>query len=126
MPWVNTWSNFIETFKDPDSTQLHGWTVRRVAELRVRDQVQHELRQYTFRVEGWYGLSGNGASELTWQGIIDDVLNELDNYWTLSETVELMQPLQLEILDHHSLEGHLSHHAVIIIVAEERVQVIPA
>ena len=125
MPWVNTWSNFIEKFKDPASAQLHGWTVRRVSETRIRDAAQHELRRYVFRVEGWYGLSGDGSSEITWQAIIDDVFNELEEYLTLSNTVELMQPLTLDILDHHALEGHLSHHAVITIIAEERVRVIP-
>jgi hypothetical protein len=72
-------------------------------------------RTHEVRLRGFHGLSDVAASELTFQAIVDGILDAIDGDKTLGKTVQESGPARVETIENRMFGKVLCHYAEIIV-----------
>jgi hypothetical protein len=104
---------------------LHCWTVSRMRQRNERRASQEVEVHYVFRVRGYYQLDDAAQSEVTFQAIVDSVMDAFLSNYTINDTAELGGPMQLERFDTGILGGVAVHYVECTLEAQELISMFP-
>lgn len=104
---------------------FHLWLIERVAAPSVASLDNQVFRRHQFHLTGFYQVDDSAASEKTFQGLLDLVMNAFDNSdnLTLGDTCDQTQAAQLLEKSDVMFMDVLCHMGVILIEADEEVTV---
>lgn len=106
---------------------VNGWEVYRVSTETKRYTLPTQEREHKFKIAAVYTHNDAGASEETFQNLLDAVFNAFKSNHTLNSTALNSEPLQLdsvtadELLNTSGGSAGLYHFAEMTLVATERV-----
>ena len=124
--WANTFSNFRESHEDDDNDVIHHWDVRRLATKEEWWQAQHVQRTHQYELRGLYSLDDAGATETTFQSVVEDVMLKFRRETTLTNNAQVAGPAQLvEFGEISDKAGVLLHQARIQLVIIELITTEP-
>jgi hypothetical protein len=125
--WAATWEKFLNLFRDADN-KINGWMISRArTPERWLSNIQF-LRVYEYTIRGVYALSDADASELVFQGLIEDICSAFRNEDTLNETCETTNPefgslsglsgVQVEVVEPRLFGTVLCHYTELRLAAQ--------
>jgi len=116
--WSKDWNKFLDHYKSPDG-RINGWSITRDRTSEECDTSSHHTRIHHFTIRGFYGLKDSEASELTFQGLIEDICEAFRSKYQLNETVNDNSPIQVEAVEPRMFGGVLCHFCELSLTAEE-------
>lgn len=119
----NTIQKRIDEFVDPDTEILHTWMLTRVAAPSVGNLDGDVTRRHTFHIHGYYSINDEDESEVTFQNLVEAVLDELNDNRQVTEDGDAAVPDSSQLLsfEDEMFAGVLCHHAIIENVVEDSV-----
>jgi hypothetical protein len=117
----------LETFRTLYSVSgfINAWSVSREATTEERKNTRHSdpisvVRVHRFRLRGFYSLSDTDGTELTFQALVDDVVEAIRANVTLNGTAVWNDGLQVESIGYVMLfEALLVHAAECVVLVHE-------
>jgi hypothetical protein len=98
---------------------IKAWTITRarVESLPEASRVNHVMT--TWIIRGYYSLGSSGATEDTFQGLIDNIRQVFRDDPRLNNSVLTSSPLQIDIIEPRMWGSILCHYAEMRLVTEE-------
>lgn len=119
-----TWEKIIENFTD-STGKVNGWFFEWLAAPQTKEASGSIVltRSHSFRIWGVYSLKDNVASAKTFEGIVEEVLNEFSNDQDLMIKVRWPDdsPPSLVNMDEVGFSGVLCHRCQIGLTYNEQV-----
>ena len=117
--WANEWSKFLDLFKDSNN-KVNGWMISRISTPSKRDNMSTLKRRHLFRMEGFYGLQDSSATEIVFQGVVEDIQDAFDSQYSLGGHALNSGPVQVIIIENRVFGKVLCHYARLEYEVEER------
>jgi hypothetical protein len=128
--WADTWPKFLDHFKTNED-RIHGWIVTRTRTAQRQTTMGAVERAHVFLIRGVYGLKDDQATELTFQALVDSIVEKFTPDSTLDGACETTHPdwgpmanaagLQADTVEHRMFGKVLCHYAECRLCAVERV-----
>lgn len=120
--WNKDWGDLFTLFRDATSEQIRFWDISRKSTPEVAGASRTNQRTHTFRIRGFMSLDDSEATEKTFQSLVENVATAFRNQPTFGGTVLIVEPLQIDNVDHASIGGVLCHMAECSLVVQEHQQ----
>lgn len=105
------WAKFLALFKTAGN-KIHGWTVTREKTLERFLAGSSSERIHEMVLRGYYAVDDAGASEKTFQDLIETICSALRPKTTLGGKADQVEaPLQVSIVEPRDFGGVLCHYA---------------
>lgn len=76
-PLAGDWQTFILAMRDPTDTDvINGWTISRSGFTEKAETNEEHERAHEFTISGFYGLTGAGTSEKTFNAVVEDLCDD--------------------------------------------------
>lgn len=121
--WHKDWPNMLTMFKVTSPTsQIRTWDISRKSTSETEKACRTNLRVHDFRIRGFMSLDDSAATEKTFQTLLEAVAAAFRNKPTFSGTVLIVDPLQIENVDHVMVGDVLCHMAECSLRVTEEIQ----
>lgn len=112
---------YIAAFKDATNSVIHGYIITRVNFNEIREAGRSNLRTTKWVIRGYYSIGRAGATEETFQGIIENIATAFSADPTLSGTVISVENFSLDNFDAGMWGDVLCHFAEMSLTTQEQV-----
>jgi len=99
--------------------RYNGWMITRVKTPSKTASVTHEERSHTCRIIGIYGLDDDGASEIIFQELIEDICQAFRAEYQLNSTAANTEPVQVDLVEPRMFGNVLCHYCELTLQADE-------
>lgn len=103
--------------------KTNAWTISREKTDPERDSDKTNRCRHTFKIRGYYAIDDAGASEKTFQGLVELVRKAFNNKETLNGTALVSDPVRVDYVGIKELapeSNYFIHTAELSLVADER------
>ncbi len=104
------WSSYISSFKDTSNNKIHGYIITRNQAAEVAEVGRTNEESESWLIRGYYSLGNSGATEKTFQALIDDIRSAFRGKITVSGTVWDSDPLQIDRIENLMFGSVLVHY----------------
>jgi hypothetical protein len=115
------WKEYLDSFRDATNSVIHGYTVTRYKIEEMPEASRENTVNSTWLIRGYYSLGSSGATEITFQGILENIRTVFRNDPRLSNTVLTCTPLQIDIFEARMFGDVLCHYAEMRLITTEQV-----
>lgn len=125
--WTKDWTSFLSLFKISET--VNGVMFHREQTFEKVLTPGEYLRNHMYKFYFFYSLDDSAASELTFQGIIEDICDAFRNDPTLNATCETNDPqigpmtgktgMQVDKIDNRLFGSVLCHYAELSLLTQE-------
>lgn len=112
---------YISKFKDTTNNVIHGYIITRVNFNEIREAGRSNLRTSKWVIRGYYSIGSAGATEITFQGIVDNIATKFAADPTLSGTVISVENFSLDNFDAGMWGDVLCHFAEMSLTTQEQI-----
>jgi len=105
------WNEYLSSFKDAANSVIHGYTITRANWGQEREASRSNKRATKWIIRGYYSMGSYGATEITFQGIIDNIATAFDSDPRLNSTVLTVENFDLDIFEARMFGDVLCHYA---------------
>lgn len=105
------WDEYISSFKDTTNNVVHGWTITRNKLAEMPEASRTNTVTTTWILRGYYSLGSSGATETTFQGIIDNIRTAFISKTDLNNSCLTTSPIQVDIIEPRMFGDVLCHYA---------------
>lgn len=112
---------YIAAFKDTTNSVIHGYIITRVNFNDIREASRSNLRTTKWVIRGYYSIGSAGATEETFQGIIENIATAFSSDPTLSGTVLSVENFSLDNFDAGMWGDVLCHFAEMSLTTQEQI-----
>lgn len=116
--WAADWNVFISLFKDATGKIL-GWEIARIGLQTSTISNQEDEDQHQYVIRGYMGLQDAARSEIAFNALIESVRLAFRRSFTLSDTCELAQPIQVTVIEPRTFGSVLCHYCELRLTAQE-------
>lgn len=121
--WHIDWDKIVSSFVDDG--KVNAWIIewRDAVGTEIAGQSSVIERRHTFRLFGLYSMKDLTASAKTFEGIVEEVMDEFDKLPNniLATGVKWFAPARLQNIDEGMFAGILCHRAEVILSFSERI-----
>jgi len=97
-----------------DSTgKFHFWEISREDGAGSSDYNTLVVKRDLWSIEGWYALDDSAESEKTFQAVVNDVVDALNQDRLLNDTGYIVEPIETPEFNHEMKADVLCHHSKI-------------
>jgi hypothetical protein len=114
-------SLYISSFADTANNVIHGYIITRVDFSENREGVRSNLRTTKWVIRGYYSLGSDGATEETFQGIIENIATKFAADPRLGRTVQSVENFSLDNFDAAMWGDVLCHYAEMSLTTTEEI-----
>jgi len=100
----------------------HVWFLYREGQIETSDYLTLQLPYDNFVIEGWYALDDSESTETTFQGLVNDIRNKINNDRLLGGYGYVYEPVNVSESDEDMLIDTLCHHAKLDITIQSIVE----
>jgi len=121
--WTNETAKFKALFQHTDGEgkqRINGWMITRDKTPAETATATHDLRSHTFKIIGIYGLDDDGASEIVFQQIVEDICAAFRAKYNLNATATNTEPVQVETVEPRMFGSVLCHYCELTLRADEQ------
>jgi hypothetical protein len=115
-----SWKEFIEAFKDDTTGSIHAWTIQLGPTRENRLSNRQLARELEFTLRYYRSFDQANDSETDFQTHTEAAADAFRDYFTLGETAEYCDPLQIRIRQERMFGSTLVHYAECLLTAYER------
>jgi len=116
-----SWKEYLDSFKDATNSVIHGYAITRNKVEEMPEASRENTINTTWLIRGYYSLGSQGATETTFQGILENIRTVFRNDPRLTNTVLTCTPLQIDIFEARMFGDVLCHYAEMRLVTTEQV-----
>lgn len=124
--WINQWDMFVQNLVPAGDDKINGWWVSRESV----EQDAHTIgvqgidtRRHTFIITGFYSHLEDQNSELTFQQLIDDIMDALaPKKELISDLAFIFDPVRARLITTLFIANHYVHFTEIEAIVTTRVQ----
>lgn len=116
-----TLSSRDEKFYDADNLRIDTWMITRVSAPSAGSLDGDVTRSHRFLLHGYRQIEDVNASEVSYQELVELVLDTFNDNRTIDSAAHIMDSSQLIEFSPTMFSGVLCHHAVIEITVEDDV-----
>lgn len=121
--WEINWDEFLALFKATISgvDQIRGWTIHAQSEAAGYPGTNNVGQfEHVFLLRGYLGLKDDGATEKTFDDLVEAVVQAFMGNYTLNGTAMNAEPPQVAVKEVRQLSDVLVHYAEIQLRVKER------
>jgi len=118
---VRDQATYISSFKDTTNNVIHGYIITRADFSENREGVRSNLRTTKWIIRGYYSLGNAGATEETFQGIIENIATKFAADPRLGGTVQSVENFSLDNFDAGMWGNVLCHMAEMSLTTTEQI-----
>lgn len=100
----------------------HVWFLYRDGQVDVSDYLTLQILYDSFAIEGWYALDDSESTETTFQGLVNEVRNKINNDRLLGGYGYVYDPVDISESDEDMLVDTLCHHAKLDVTVQTIVE----
>ena len=120
------WSKFLDLFKD-ENEEINGWTISRKSSSQLIFAQGNDIQRiHHFLLTGFYGMQDEQASELSFQDVIEAIVDKFYDYDTLNDTCFSIAPnpgeqvgIQVDMIENRIFGNVLCHYAELSLYVQE-------
>jgi hypothetical protein len=105
------WEEYLSAFKDATNSVIHGWTITRTKVVETPEASRTNEEKNTWLMRFYYSLGSYGATEDTFQDIIEAVRTAFRSNSSLNGTALTSTPIQVDIIEARMFGEVLCHYA---------------
>jgi len=109
--YTRTPEELKEILEDKATGTIRGWFISRTRLTSEQSTSDYNTVVHTFTLHGYLSVSDVDMSEIAFQEMLDGIRGAFCPQDRLSDTCELVRPVQFEIIGHARIGGHLCHYA---------------
>lgn len=120
-PLATRREDFERFFKPPGQAYVRGWTITRESTVERDDTTESNWSDHLFVIRGYGTLGTDGASEKTFQDLVESVLTALraEQRNQLGGAATIVGPPSVRIFEPRSFGGYLVHYVEIALRCSE-------
>jgi len=132
--WAVEWGKFLNLFKDTSTGKINGYLITRKSRKTFELALDNEkIRTHLIVIRLIMGINDADATEITFQQLVDDVCEELEDHDDLNGACLTISDIgegesqsgsagpQAEVIENRIFGNVLCHYAEIHIYAQEQV-----
>ena len=114
-------ATYINKFKDTTNNVIHGYIISRQSFTTIGEASKSNLRTTKWIIRGYYSLGSAGATEITFQGIIDNIETKFGANPRLNGAVLTTENFSLDNFDAAMWGDVLCHYAEMSLTTQEQI-----
>jgi hypothetical protein len=119
---VRDQATYISKFKDTTNNVIHGYIITRNSFSETSEGAGKTMtRTSKWVIRGYYSIGSAGATEITFQGIVDNIATKFGENPRLNNTVLLTDNFSLDNFDSGMWGDVLCHYAEMSLTTQEQI-----